>query len=78
MIDSFPLVKVDYADYQILTLVPHPAFAKKSLKIGPPVRTRPKLREICVFRCDGTGMLPKIAEESLSQFSRIPSIRYHG
>ena len=30
MIDSFPLIKVDYADYQIWPLAPYPAFAKKS------------------------------------------------
>lgn len=30
MIDSFPLIKVDYADYQIYPLLPYPAFAKKS------------------------------------------------
>ena len=28
MIDSFPLIKVDYADYQILPLAPYPAFAR--------------------------------------------------
>ncbi len=30
MIDSFPLIKVDYADYQIWPLAPYPFFAKKS------------------------------------------------
>ena len=30
MIDSFPLIKVDYADYQIWPLAPYPVFAKKS------------------------------------------------
>lgn len=30
MIDSFPLIKVDYADYQIWPLAPYPAFAKPS------------------------------------------------
>ncbi|MEH1900667.1 MAG: muconolactone Delta-isomerase family protein [Nostoc sp.] len=30
MIDSFPLIKADYADYQILPLAPHAAFSKKS------------------------------------------------
>ena len=28
MIDSFPMIKVDYADYQIWPLAPHPAFAR--------------------------------------------------
>lgn len=31
MIDSFPLIKIDYADYQVLPLAPYPAFAKKSV-----------------------------------------------
>ena len=30
MIDSFPLIQVDYADYQILPLAPYPAFARIS------------------------------------------------
>ena len=30
MIDSFSLIKVDYADYQIWPLAPYPAFAEKS------------------------------------------------
>lgn len=30
MIDSFPLIKVDYADYQIHPLAPYPGFKKKS------------------------------------------------
>lgn len=30
MIDSFPLIEVDYADYQVLPLAPYPAFAKTS------------------------------------------------
>ncbi len=30
MIDSFPLIKVAYADYQIWPLTPYPAFAKTS------------------------------------------------
>ncbi len=30
MIDSFPLIEVDYADYQALPLAPYPAFAKTS------------------------------------------------
>lgn len=30
MIDSFPLIEVDYADYHILPLAPYPAFAKTS------------------------------------------------
>lgn len=30
MIDSFPLIKVDYVDYQILPLAPYPTFTKKS------------------------------------------------
>lgn len=30
-INSFPLIQVDYADYQILPLAPYPAFAKKSV-----------------------------------------------
>ena len=30
MIDSFPLIKIDYAEYQILPLAPHAAFKKKS------------------------------------------------
>ena len=29
MIDTFPLIKVDYADYRILPLAPYPGFAKK-------------------------------------------------
>ena len=29
MIDSFPLIKVDYADYQVWPLAPYPAFARK-------------------------------------------------
>lgn len=29
MIASFPLIKVDYADYQIWPLAPYPAFAKQ-------------------------------------------------
>lgn len=29
MIDSFPLIKVDYADYQISPLAPYSGFAKK-------------------------------------------------
>lgn len=29
MIDSFPLIKVDYVDYQIFPLAPYPGFAKK-------------------------------------------------
>ena len=28
MIDSFPLIKVDYADYKIWPLAPYPGFAK--------------------------------------------------
>ena len=30
MIDSFPLIKLDYADYQIWPLAPYPAFLKKT------------------------------------------------
>jgi len=30
MVESFPLIKVDYADYQVLPLAPYPAFAKAS------------------------------------------------
>lgn len=30
MIDSFPLIKVDYADYQVFPLAPYPAFGRKS------------------------------------------------
>ncbi len=30
MIDSFPLVKIDYAKYQIFPLAPHAAFKTKS------------------------------------------------
>lgn len=30
MIESFPLIQVDYADYQTWTLAPYPAFAKRS------------------------------------------------
>ena len=30
MIDTFPLIKVDYADYQVWPLAPYPGFAKKS------------------------------------------------
>lgn len=30
MIDSFPLIQVDYADYQILPLAPYPAFGTAS------------------------------------------------
>lgn len=30
MIDSFPLIKVDYADYQVFPLAPYPAFGKQS------------------------------------------------
>jgi len=30
MIDSFPLIKADYADYRVLPLAPHAAFGKKS------------------------------------------------
>ena len=30
MIDTFPLIKVDYADYQIYPLAPYPGFKKKS------------------------------------------------
>ena len=30
MIDTFPLIKVDYADYQIWPLAPYPGFKKKS------------------------------------------------
>ena len=30
MINSFPLIKVNYADYQILPLAPYPAFARIS------------------------------------------------
>ncbi len=30
MIDSFPLIKVDYANYQTYPLAPYPAFAKKA------------------------------------------------
>ena len=29
MIDTFPLIKVDYADYQIWPLAPYPAFARQ-------------------------------------------------
>ncbi|MEH2396329.1 muconolactone Delta-isomerase family protein [Nostoc sp.] len=31
MIDSFPLIKADYSNPQILPLAPYPAFAKKSV-----------------------------------------------
>ena len=30
MIDTFPLIKVDYADYQVYPLAPYPGFKKKS------------------------------------------------
>lgn len=30
MIDSFPLIKADYADYRVFPLAPHPAFGKQS------------------------------------------------
>ena len=30
MIESFPLIKVDYADYQVLPIAPYPAFAGTS------------------------------------------------
>lgn len=30
LINTFPLIKIDYADYQILDLAPHPAFAPHS------------------------------------------------
>lgn len=31
MIDSFPLIKVDYSNPQVLPLMPYPAFTKKSV-----------------------------------------------
>ncbi len=30
IIHTFPLIKVDYADYQVSQLAPHPAFIKQS------------------------------------------------
>ena len=30
MIDTFPLIKIDYADYQVYPLAPYPSFSKKS------------------------------------------------